>query len=64
MENTYYDYLQSLYRDDPDKCGCQACPFVKQCDQGGGYTQMDEHGTCPIENIDYPDQFYNAKFPN
>ena len=44
----YYDYINV----NKLSFGCTNCPFAEQCDQGAGYTQMDEHGTCPIDNIE------------
>ena len=40
---TIYNYLPN---------GCLDCPFSGEggeCDQGAGYTSMDEHGECPVE---------------
>lgn len=59
MENTYYEYLEQHNIG----LGCTKCPFTDNCDQGGGYTEMDEHGSCPIKNIITEQDYLDAEYP-
>lgn len=44
-----YDFLNKT-----QSVGCLTCPFTKECDKdGAGYTEMDEYGTCPVNNINF-----------
>ena len=57
-----YDFLQTQ-----GSVGCTQCPFAGEgapCDQGAGYTMMDEHGDCPVNNINSQADLAAAQFPN
>ncbi len=57
-----YYFLSKKHNDS----GCLYCPFAgvdKECDQGGGYTQMDEHGSCPVKDINTDDEANNVNWP-
>lgn len=54
----YYEYIN----ENDISFGCMNCPFTEECDQGGGYTEMDEHGSCPVENINTELDYLCANF--
>lgn len=52
---TLYNYLQKKY----PESGCTKCPLA-----GDGYTQEDEYGTCPVDEINNDEDLESAKLPD